>query len=294
MAARRTPGTGLPARSGPVGPRPRKAALVGAAVGAVLLVGVPGLMAEGSHRGAAADADGSTGPAPVKTAEPYHGKGSGRLRGVATGSPGRGGRAGTTGADVADVQLAGNAEAPADPSRSDTPAPHHDGPATSAPSRVTGTASTPATEPGASAAPSVPSTSPAPKPTQSAPAGRTVVSFAAAQCITGSGKDGRQLEISPCSATSAPQHWEIRSDGTIRTMGLCMDAAGAGTYNGTVIQVAYCNGGEAQHFVLNSSYDLVNVNAHKCVALEGAGTGSGTGLELRDCNGKGYEKWRAS
>ncbi|MCD0484792.1 ricin-type beta-trefoil lectin domain protein [Streptacidiphilus sp. ASG 303] len=122
-----------------------------------------------------------------------------------------------------------------------------------------------------------------------------MVSFASSLCISaGSGRDGQRLSVAACSPSSAPELWEVRSDGTIRSMGLCMDAAGAGTANGTAVQVARCNGGEAQHFVLNASYDLVNVNAHRCVSLAGGSTGPGTVLELRDCNGKGYQKWRAS
>ncbi|MEV7320187.1 RICIN domain-containing protein [Streptomyces sp. NPDC093970] len=142
---------------------------------------------------------------------------------------------------------------------------------------------------------SKPKPSSTPKPSARALSGTTIVGFGSGRCISaGSGKDGKQLVISTCSTTAADQRWTIGSDGTVRSMGLCMDAAGAGTYDGTVVQLAVCNGGEAQHFVLNTSYDLVNVNAHKCVDVTDHGTASGSPLQLWDCNGKSGQKWRRS
>jgi hypothetical protein len=74
-------------------------------------------------------------------------------------------------------------------------------------------------------------------------------------------------------------------------MGLCMDAANAGTTNGTRVQLATCNGGSAQQFTLNSSHDLVNIRAGKCVDAVDAGTGDGTRLQLWECAGTSNQKW---
>ncbi len=124
--------------------------------------------------------------------------------------------------------------------------------------------------------------------------GVMVFSHDSGRCIGvygGVGKDGRPLEIRDCSASSAAQRWSIRSDGTIRAFGLCMDAAGASTSNGTVVQLATCNGGPAQHFELNYRHDLVSILANKCVDVTDGHTGNGSRLQLWDCNGHDNQKW---
>ncbi len=139
------------------------------------------------------------------------------------------------------------------------------------------------------------STAPAAPAGSSAPSvsGVEVYSHDSNRCITvvgGQGKDGSPLEIRDCTG-SAAQKWTIRSDGTIRAFGLCMDLAGASTANGTVIQLAYCNGGPAQQFDLNFRHDLVNVPADKCVDVTDAQTANGTRLQLWNCNGFDNQKW---
>ncbi|MFG2357803.1 ricin-type beta-trefoil lectin domain protein [Streptomyces sp. NPDC048521] len=139
------------------------------------------------------------------------------------------------------------------------------------------------------------STAPAAPAGSSAPSvsGVEVYSHDSNRCITvvgGQGKDGSPLEIRDCTG-SAAQKWTIRSDGTIRAFGLCMDLAGASTANGTVIQLAYCNGGPAQRFDLNFRHDLVNVPADKCVDVTDAQTANGTRLQLWNCNGHDNQKW---
>ncbi|MEU7361866.1 MULTISPECIES: RICIN domain-containing protein [Streptomyces] len=139
------------------------------------------------------------------------------------------------------------------------------------------------------------STAPAAPAHSSAPSvsGVEVYSHDSNRCITvvgGQGKDGSPLEIRDCTG-SAAQKWTIRSDGTIRAFGLCMDLAGASTANGTVIQLAYCNGGPAQRFDLNYRHDLVNVPADKCVDVTDGQTANGTRLQLWNCNGFDNQKW---
>jgi hypothetical protein len=55
---------------------------------------------------------------------------------------------------------------------------------------------------------------------------------------------GSPVIIADC--TGAPnQAWELNADHSITSVGhpdLCLDAAGAGTGNGTAIDVWYCNG----------------------------------------------------
>ncbi len=108
---------------------------------------------------------------------------------------------------------------------------------------------------------------------------------------SGTAKDGTALQLWDC-ANSTNQKWAFVSDGTVRSMGLCMDLAWASTDDGTQIQLVKCNGGWAQRFTLNGSHDLVNPQADKCVTADG--TGNGARLVLRSCNGSSSQKWRKS
>ncbi|MBK6013919.1 RICIN domain-containing protein, partial [Streptomyces sp. MBT53] len=123
--------------------------------------------------------------------------------------------------------------------------------------------------------------------------GTTIYSHASNKCIemvAHKGTDGSPLQIWSCG-TKNWQKWDFRSDGTVRSMGLCMDVAWGSSANGAVIQLAVCSGNPAQQFRLNSSNDLVNPQANKCVDVKDQKTGNGTRLQLWDCNGQDNQKW---
>ncbi|MFI9274432.1 RICIN domain-containing protein [Kitasatospora sp. NPDC052896] len=131
-----------------------------------------------------------------------------------------------------------------------------------------------------------------------------IVGQASGRCITVTngvapgGKDGEPLELDDCTK-AVWQQWTFVLDGTpdyrgtIHSLGLCMDAAGASTADGTTVQLANCNGNQAQVWTLNTqSGDLVSILAgDKCVDAKDTGTANGTKLQLWDCNGVGGQKW---
>ncbi|MEU9345152.1 ricin-type beta-trefoil lectin domain protein [Streptomyces sp. NPDC048278] len=124
-------------------------------------------------------------------------------------------------------------------------------------------------------------------------AGDTIVGYASSKCVEVSahaGTDGSPLRLWGCDG-DAWQKWVFRSDGSVRSMGLCLDIADASQGNGATVQLATCNGGWAQKFNLNSSHDLVNTVIGKCVDAKDAGTGNGTRLQLWDCTGASNQKW---
>ncbi|MFI5964521.1 ricin-type beta-trefoil lectin domain protein [Streptomyces asoensis] len=108
----------------------------------------------------------------------------------------------------------------------------------------------------------------------------------------GEGKDGTPLQLWDC-AGSANQKWVFKSDGTVRSLGLCMDVAWGSKEDGAVIQVANCSGNPAQQWVLSQYGDLVNPQADKCIDAKDNGTGNGTKLQLWTCSGTSGQKWRA-
>jgi hypothetical protein len=125
--------------------------------------------------------------------------------------------------------------------------------------------------------------------------GVLVQNFASNRCVdvkdsqAGTANDGTPLQLWDC-ASSSNQKWTFASDGTVRSLGLCMDLAWASTDEGTAVQLVNCNGGWAQKFTLNGAHDLVNPQADKCVTADG--TGNGARLTLRSCNGSSSQKWR--
>ncbi|MFJ5214151.1 ricin-type beta-trefoil lectin domain protein [Streptomyces sp. NPDC088354] len=143
-------------------------------------------------------------------------------------------------------------------------------------------------------------TKPTPKPTKTQQTvtvpGVRIRSSASGRCIDitnasdGIGRDGSRLRIWDCGG-AASQKWDFRSDGSVHSLGLCMDLAWASTANGTAVQLAKCNGGWAQQFVLNSAGDLVNPHADKCVDVVDKATGNGTTLQLWTCYGTSNQKW---
>ncbi|WP_086750333.1 RICIN domain-containing protein [Streptomyces scabiei] len=138
------------------------------------------------------------------------------------------------------------------------------------------------------------------KPTTKKPAaakGFRIIGQASNRCVdvtdakNGKGKDGTPLQIWDCAGT-ANQKWDFRGDGTVRSLGLCMDVAWGSRDDGAVIQVARCSGNPAQQFVLSTAGDLVNPQADKCVDVKDNGTGDGARLQLWTCAGTPNQKWR--
>ncbi|WP_370146092.1 ricin-type beta-trefoil lectin domain protein [Streptacidiphilus sp. EB129] len=142
--------------------------------------------------------------------------------------------------------------------------------------------------PGASASPTTtPSTAGTAASNGPNPLGVHLVNHLTGKCLSGSaGSDGTPLILYGCD-DNAQQRWNVVSDGTIQTNGLCMDAAGGGTTAGTIVQIARCSGNPAQQFSLRAD-TLYAAHANMCVdAPKG-----GTAIRLAPCNGSASEVFR--
>ncbi|MCZ9346499.1 RICIN domain-containing protein, partial [Streptomyces sp. TRM76130] len=256
--------------------RPSRGLLAGAAIAGALLIGVPFLVA------GVLDRSGSDGGAPTDEVA----------------------NAGTTLGDVAGGSATGayDSAAPAPSSASPSPSGGKGGGADSGDtSRASAAAAAgsgavaqdteetaKATKEATSGKSSAPKDTPAKSTvtaTVTAAPGATLYSHASNRCIemaSHKGSDGSPLQIADCNGKDY-QKWDFRSDGTIRSMGLCMDVAWGSHDNGAVIQIAWCSGNPAQQFVLNGSNDLVNPQSGKCVDVQDARTAAGTPLQLWDC-----------
>jgi len=72
--------------------------------------------------------------------------------------------------------------------------------------------------------------------------------------------------------------------------GKCVDVAGAGTADGTAVQLYDCNGTDAQNWTVGSTGTLTALG--KCMDVTGAGTADGTEVQLYTCNGTGSQIWQ--
>lgn len=136
---------------------------------------------------------------------------------------------------------------------------------------------------GPSAAPAASAAPPdaAPPPAQGTPggSGRQLVNPATRRCLTAvAGSDGTPLTLQPC-ADAPNQMWDVvAADGTIRTKGLCMDAAWGAATPGTVVQIANCSGNPAQQFSRRGD-TLYAGQADLCATA----VDDGAGVELQAC-----------
>jgi hypothetical protein len=121
--------------------------------------------------------------------------------------------------------------------------------------------------------------------------GRALVGRGSGKCLSSTrASDGTQLQIWSCDG-SMPQQWTFEADGTIRSVGLCMDAADAGTADGTRVQVAVCSGNPAQQFRLQANGDLLSIYANRCVDVFQQAVADGSLVVLWHCVGLTNQKW---
>ena len=71
--------------------------------------------------------------------------------------------------------------------------------------------------------------------------------------------------------------------------GKCIDDAGAGTSNGTAIQIYTCNGTDAQDWTVAPDHTLQVLT--DCMDVTDSGNVAGTKIQLHTCNGTDAEQW---
>ncbi|MGC4983034.1 ricin-type beta-trefoil lectin domain protein [Streptomyces sp. DT193] len=106
------------------------------------------------------------------------------------------------------------------------------------------------------------------------------------------GTAGADTPIQIWDCTGAKwQRWSFYSDGTVRSLGLCMEVASASVNDGAAIRLANCDADAGQRFRLNSAGDLVNIRADKCVDVKDQEADNGARLQLWTCTGAQNQKW---
>ena len=96
------------------------------------------------------------------------------------------------------------------------------------------------------------------------------------KCVDDSGSgtaDGNPIILYPCSG-NANQRWQVPGDGTVRTLGKCLDVKA---------QLATCSGGTDQQWTYQLNGNLINEKTGLCLDATGGGDANGTALEAWSC-----------
>lgn len=105
------------------------------------------------------------------------------------------------------------------------------------------------------------------------------------------GVDGTAVQLWDCQSWAVDQHWTHNPNGSLSTLGRCMDIVGNGTAAGTKVELWDCNGVGGQNWVQHADGSLFNPQSGRCLDSPGGATGNGTRLQIWDCNGSAAQKF---
>ncbi|KXK60648.1 glycosyl hydrolase [Micromonospora rosaria] len=116
-----------------------------------------------------------------------------------------------------------------------------------------------------------------------APAGTTTL------YLTFAGGAGALYDLDSFTFATSPSG--NRTGPVVGLGGLCLDVRGAGTADGTQVQVHTCNGTPAQTWTVTPGGPVRALG--KCLDVSGGGSADGTKIQLWTCNGTGAQNWSA-
>ncbi len=93
------------------------------------------------------------------------------------------------------------------------------------------------------------------------------------------------LTIATFSPLALDQQWTLNSDGTMRTLGRCLDIDGNSTAIGAKVELYDCNGVGGQKWVPQSNGSLLNPQSGLCLDDPSGNTTNGAQLQIYTCNG---------
>ncbi|MFE4549287.1 MULTISPECIES: arabinofuranosidase catalytic domain-containing protein [unclassified Streptomyces] len=105
------------------------------------------------------------------------------------------------------------------------------------------------------------------------------------------GVNGTGVQLWNCQSYAEDQHWTHRANGSLGTIGRCLDIIGNGTANGTQVELWDCNGVGGQKWVQRADGSLFNPQSGRCLDSPNGATANGTRLRIWDCNGSAAQKF---
>ena len=108
------------------------------------------------------------------------------------------------------------------------------------------------------------------------------------------GGDGTAVQLWNCQSYAEDQYWTHNANGSLSTIGRCLDINGNGTANQTQVELWDCNGVGGQVWQQQSDGSLLNPQSGRCLDSPSGATGNGTRLQIYDCNGSAAQKFALS
>lgn len=108
------------------------------------------------------------------------------------------------------------------------------------------------------------------------------------------GGNGAAVQLWDCQSYAEDQHWTHHPDGSLGTLGRCLDVNGNGTAQGTQVELWDCNGVGGQKWVQQADGSLLNPQSGRCLDSPSGATANGTRLQIWDCNGSAAQKFTLS
>ncbi|MFF3634487.1 arabinofuranosidase catalytic domain-containing protein [Streptomyces sp. NPDC002250] len=105
------------------------------------------------------------------------------------------------------------------------------------------------------------------------------------------GVNGAAVQLWDCQTYAEDQFWTHNPDGSLGTLGRCLDISGNATANGTKVQLWDCDGAGGQRWVRQTDGSLLNPQSGRCLDSPGGATANGTRLQIWDCNGASAQKF---
>ncbi|WP_216364307.1 arabinofuranosidase catalytic domain-containing protein [Subtercola boreus] len=102
-----------------------------------------------------------------------------------------------------------------------------------------------------------------------------------------------KVQLYDCRALAADQHWigSAYNDGTLNTLGRCLEVNGNVTTLGTGIELYDCNGTGGQQWIPQADGSIKNPASGLCLDSPNGATANGTGLRIWTCNGAAAQKF---
>ena len=105
------------------------------------------------------------------------------------------------------------------------------------------------------------------------------------------GVDGTAVQLWNCQSYAEDQHWTHHVNGSLTTIGRCLDIDGDGTAVGTEVELWDCNGVGGQQWIQQSNGSLLNPQSGLCLDDPSGNTANGTQLQIYTCNGTSAQQF---
>jgi hypothetical protein len=99
------------------------------------------------------------------------------------------------------------------------------------------------------------------------------------------------VQLWDCQNWAEDQYWSHHTNGSLSTIGRCLDINGNGTAAGTQVELWDCNGVGGQVWQQRSDGSLFNPQSGRCLDSPSGATANGTRLQIWDCNGSAAQKF---